>query len=233
MADIALETPTDTIDAVLEVPSGAGPWPGVVIVHDAFGLTEDDRNIARRFADQGYVTMVPNLYARGGFARCVTRVFREMLGRQGRSVDDLLAARDALAARGDTTGTVGIVGFCMGGGFALALAPKGFGVSAPFYGQLPKDMEESLTASCPVVASFGKKDISLKGAGPKLEKVLQDKGIEHDVKTYEGAGHSFANQFEPGIRSTLLRVAGFGYKHDQAEDAFARVFAFFDQHLKK
>lgn len=231
MTVIEVDTGIDRIEAVLEVPTGSGPWPAVVIVHDAFGMTDDVKSIARRFAARGYVALVPDLYARGGRAKCLVGVFRSLFAREGRAMDDLLACRDILLAREDTTSSVGVVGFCMGGGFALALAPKGFDASAPFYGILPRQIDAAMEGTCPVVASFGKKDPSLRGAGPKLEKVLQDKGVEHDVKVYPDAGHSFANDMGSGVLPTVMRIAGFGYHRESAEDAFERVFTFFGDHL--
>lgn len=232
MVDIRLETPSGPVSAVLEVPAGDGPWPGVVIVHDAFGLNADTRAIARRFADQGYLALAPDLYSRGGMRKCVVGVFRALLGQSGVAVDDLLAAREYLLTREDVTDRVGIVGFCMGGGFALLLSPKGFGASAPFYGISPKEMEEALDGACPIVASYGKNDPTLIGAGKKLDKVLSDKGIPHDIKTYPGAGHSFANALPGNKKAAVLRrISGLGFKEEQAEDAFARVFDFFDRHL--
>lgn len=201
-------------------------------MHDAFGLTEDTRNIARRFADQGYVALAPDLYSRGGARKCVTGVFRALLGQSGVAIDDLLAARDFLQASEDVTGKVGIVGFCMGGGFALLLSPKGFGASAPFYGITPRHLDEVLDGACPIVASYGKNDPSLIGAGKKLEKALAAKGIDHDVKTYPGASHSFANALPDGPMAAVARVTGMGWRGEQAEDAFGRVFEFFGTHLK-
>lgn len=230
MTDISVETPAGPIDAVLELPDA--PGPGVVIVHDAFGLTADTRNIARRFADKGYVALAPDLYTRGGVRKCVTGVFRALLGQGGVAVDDLLAARDFLTEHPGVTGKVGIVGFCMGGGFALLLSPKGFGASAPFYGITPRHVEEALEGACPIVASYGKNDPSLIGAGKKIEKVLSAKGIAHDVKTYPGASHSFANALPSGPAGAFARITGMGWRGEQAEDAFGRVFEFFSEHLR-
>lgn len=229
MADIQVQTPAGPIDAVLEAPAGKGP--GVVIVHDALGLSQDTRNIARRFADKGYVALAPDLYSRGGVRKCVAGVFRSLLGQSGVAIDDLLAARDFLAAHENVTGKVGIVGFCMGGGFALLLSPRGFGASAPFYGITPKKVDEVLDGACPIVASYGKNDPTLIGAGKKIEKVLSDKGIPHDVKTYSGASHGFANAIPSGPSGVFVRVTGMGWRGEQAEDAFARVFDFFGEHL--
>lgn len=231
MADIQVETPAGPVDAVLEVPGGSGSWPGVVIVHDAFGLTEDTRNVARRFAAKGYVALAPDLYTRGGVRKCVAGTFRALLGQSGVAIDDLLAARDFLAGHERVSGKVGIVGFCMGGGFALLLSPRGFDASAPFYGMTPKKIDDVLDGACPIVASYGKNDPTLIGAGKKIEKVLAAKGIPHDVKTYPGASHGFANALPENAAAKLVKITGMGWRGEQAEDAFGRVFDFFDEHL--
>jgi carboxymethylenebutenolidase len=202
----------------------------VVLVHDLFGYTDDVKNISRRVADAGYVVLTPNLYGRGGGPKCVAKVFRALLTKQGEAVDDLHAAREFLQAREDCTGPVGIAGFCMGGGFSLVLAPHGFAASAPFYGvPLPRPLDETLRGACPVVASFGARDPLGIGAAGKLEKELAAQGIPHDVKAYPGVGHSFANQLPA---QPLMRITGFGYSEEATEDAWQRVFAFFAEHLR-
>jgi carboxymethylenebutenolidase len=220
---IEIDTPAGRIDALLDIPDGQGPWPGVVVIHDATGYRAD-------IAAAGFVALTPNMFARGGWARCVTRVMRELLTKRGRALDDVLAARDHLQALPECTGRVGIAGFCMGGGFALIMSPKGFGASAPFYGTpLPRQLSETLDGACPVVASLGGRDPLGIGAPKKLQRVLDQKGITNDVKVYPRAGHSFANKLPA---QPLLRIAGFGYDQAATEDAWARVFAFFGQHLR-
>ncbi|BBZ60874.1 dienelactone hydrolase family protein [Mycolicibacterium monacense] len=226
---VRVDTPDGPIDAALSVPEGDGPWPGVVVVHDAIGYGPDVEATAARIAAAGFVNITPNLYSRGGRARCITRVFREALQQRGRAFDDVLAARDHLLALPQCSGAVGIAGFCMGGQFALLLGPGNFGASAPFYGTpLPKHIDETLDASCPVVASFGRRDPLGKDAGPKLQEMLRAKGVPSDVKVYPDAGHSFANQLPA---QPLMRIAQFGYHADATDDAWRRVFAFFDTHL--
>jgi carboxymethylenebutenolidase len=210
--------------------SGDPPWPGVVIVHDALGLSDDARNITDRFATAGYLALAPDLYGRGGFVRCVRKVFQELMAAQGRSFDDLEAARATLAGREDCTGRIGVVGFCMGGGFALVAASRGFDASAPYYGPLPKDLS-ILDGACPIVASYGGRDRTLKGAAAKLDTALTERAIPHDVKEYPDASHSFANQIHLGPVTALLKVAGVGYHRESSEDAWRRVFAFFAEHL--
>jgi carboxymethylenebutenolidase len=229
MATIELDTADGPIDALIDTPDGDGPWPGVVVVHDAIGYQPDMEAVSQRIAAAGYLVITPNLYARGGRARCITRVMREALTQRGRSLDDILAARDHLLGRPDCTGTVGIAGFCMGGQFALILSPRGFGASAPFYGTpLPRNLEQTLLGACPIVASFGARDPIGRGAPAKLNRAVEANGIAADIKVYPGAGHSFANQLPA---QSLLRVTGFGYNEAVTEDAWQRVFAFFGEHL--
>jgi carboxymethylenebutenolidase len=230
MATIELPTPDGPIDAELGTPNGPGPWPGVVVVHDAFGYGPDIESISNHIAAQGYLALTPNLYARGGRARCITRVFRELLTQRGRALDDILAARDRLQSMPECSGAVGIAGFCMGGQFALILAPQGFGASAPFYGTpLPRHLRETLDGACPIVASFGRRDPLGAGAPQRLRRVVEHHNIAHDIKVYPQAGHSFANKLPA---QPLLRVTGFGYNEAATADAWARVFAFFGEHLR-
>jgi carboxymethylenebutenolidase len=229
VADIEVETAKDRIEARLELPTGDGPWPGVVVVHDMTAFNQDIKNITRKIADNGYIALAPNLYSRGGPVLCVRRVITDLFAHRGRAIDDIVAARETLAARADCTGSIGIVGFCMGGGFALVMASQGFDASAPFYPSLLQNYDNVVDDdACPIVASFGKRDPILQGRGPKLEKTLERKGIPHDVKVYDGVGHSFANQLPA---QPLLRITGFGYGAEQSEDAWGRVFGFFDTHL--
>lgn len=228
--NIELATPDGPIEALLDIPDGPGPWPGVVVIHDAIGYAADMEAISERIAGAGYLAVSPNLYSRGGRARCITRVFRELLTQRGRALDDILAARDHLLGMPDCSGKVGVAGFCMGGQFALILSPKGFGAAAPFYGTpLPRHLEETLEGACPIVASFGGRDPMGIGAPNRLRRVAEHKHIPHDIKVYPGAGHSFANKL-PG--QPLIRIAGFGYNDAATADAWARVFAFFGEHLR-
>lgn len=235
MISVQIPTESGPLAGYLSVPtvevSGAGPWPAVVLVHDVLGLGDDIRAIADRFATAGYLTLVPDLFSRGGIVRCVRSVFRDLLSGTGRAVDDLDAARAFLAARTDCTGKIGIGGFCMGGGFALLGASRGFDAAAPYYGPLPSN-ESVLDGACPVVASFGKKDLGLRGAAAKLDTMLTERSVVHDIKEYPHAGHGFANRFNLGPIDLLLRVVGVGYHHDSSEDAWRRVLAFFAEHLR-
>jgi carboxymethylenebutenolidase len=219
-----------TLRAHLATPAlGEGPRPGVVVLHEAFGLTDDIRVSADRFAAAGYVAVAPDLYSEGGPLRCLKATFTALSAGRGPAVDDIESTRAWLAGRDDCTGRVGVIGFCLGGGFALLVADKGFDASAPHYGKLP---EGTLDGACPVVASYGGRDRMLKGTAAELRKRLTAAGVVQDVHEYADAGHSFMNRDNLGPIGPLLRIAGIGYHHPSAEDSWNRVLRFFDQHLR-
>jgi carboxymethylenebutenolidase len=223
---------TPELNAHLAVPPvGAGPWPAVVVLHESFGLNADIRQHADRLAAAGYLAVAPDLFSAGGRLRCIRGVFRALLRGEGDAVADIDAVREWAAAQASSTGRVGVIGFCMGGGFALLTAGRGFDASAPNYGHLPKRLDEALGGACPVVASYGGKDRSLRGTAAKLEAALERAGVEHDVKEYPDAGHSFLNRHDFGPGGALLRVAGIGYHGPSAEDAWGRILRFFAAHL--
>lgn len=213
-------------------PVGTGPWPGVVVLHELFGLTDDTKQQADRLAAAGYLALAPDLFSAGRL-RCLHSTFSALMSGSGAAYGDIEASRALLAGRADCTGKVGVLGFCMGGGFALMTAARGFDAAAPSYGPLPKDPHGVLRGACPVVASFGRRDLGLRGAAAELERVLTDVGVEHDVQEYAGAGHSFMNRHNAGPLSVLERVAGFSYHEPSAEDAWARILRFFEVHLRE
>ena len=220
------------LKAALARPVGEGPHPGLLVLHEIFGLNNDIRRITQRFADSGYVALAPDLYSHGNKALCLSRVLFDVArGCTGRTMDEVLAARDALAARPDVDeNRVAVVGFCMGGGFALVLGTKG-GVQAAGvnYGAVPKSRDE-LDGVCPVVASFGAKDRIFGKFGDRLEAHLAALGVPHDVKTYPDVGHSFFNVHE-GWMAKVPSPMNPDYSEAEAEDAWARTLKFFSEHV--
>jgi carboxymethylenebutenolidase len=213
-------------------PDGGGPWPGVVVIHEAFGLTSDMKRQADRFAEHGYLAMAPDLYAHGVTATCLVSTMRQMItGRDGRAIRDIERARKALQEHPDCTGRIGIIGFCMGGGFAILAAGRGFDASAPNYGMARKDLRAVLEGGCPMVGSYGAKDgKAIRETPGRLESTLTELGIDHDIKTYPNAGHSFMTE-GTGRWAWTERVPGLRFVPDAADDAWDRVFTFFGRHL--
>jgi carboxymethylenebutenolidase len=227
-----------TMRAWLELPDAAPPaggWPAVVAIHDLLGFTPDIRRIARRFADSGYACLAPALFDGAGAPfLCVVRTLRDSTRGEGPAFERLDAARAFLAARPDVGAErIGVTGFCMGGGFALAWAARGgFQACAPFYGQVPEE-RETLRRICPTVASFGELDRTFLPDARRLEKHLVELGVPHDFKLYTGVGHSFMNDHGGGWKAALGKHTPMHAAYDEtaAEDAWRRMLAFFARHL--
>lgn len=233
--DTALAGSSPALAGVIGVPAGDGPWPAVVMVHEAFGITDIMRRQIVRLASAGYLVLMPDLFTDGGPRKCLRATFRALMAGEGRAFDDIEAARRALLARADCSGAIGVLGFCMGGGFALMASTRGFDVASVNYGRLPKEIDDVLAGACPIVASYGGIDKSLPDAAAKLTASLDRIGVPHDVKEYPDAGHSFLNDEESGprfLRPILRRVLGAGPNPDATADAWGRIEDFFAEQLR-
>jgi carboxymethylenebutenolidase len=220
--------------AYLAQPITEGPRPGVVVIQDSLGLGDDIKEQADRLAAAGYLAFAPDLYSGRGIG-CVIATLKASRSGHGEAYENIEAARQWLARREDCTGRVGIIGFCMGGGFAALSAPKyDFQAASVNYGEIPNDPIDKLAGTCPIVASYGKRDYTLKGRAQRLQHALTELNVPHDVKEYPDAGHSFMNRINlgPGL-GLALKLTAFNYHHPSAEDSWRRILSFFETHLRE
>jgi carboxymethylenebutenolidase len=216
---------TAGLSGYLAQPDGSVPLPGLVVIHELFGLNEDIRGIADRFAADGYAALAVDLFAGRNRAVCMARFMSALFVNtlDHAAIHDLKAALTYLGTLPQVDANrLGAVGFCMGGSFAIAWActDDRLKVIAPFYGMNPRPLE-AVARSCPVVGSYPEKDFSA-GMGLRLDAELDQYGIAHDIKIYPGATHSFFNGRRDASEANRAAAA----------DAWERMNAFFAERLK-
>ena len=204
-------------------PAAGSGVPGVLLIHEIFGLNENMKDIARRFAAEGYAALAVDLFAGRNRIVCMFSLFMGMrsnsTGHGG--IRDLQAALGFLGQQpGVDPARLGAVGYCLGGGLAIALAcaDNRLKAIAPYYGMNPRPLE-AVERACPVVGSYPARDFTAK-SGRALEASLERFQIPHDIKIYEGAGHSFFNDAQPAA-----------YNADAALDSWERVKTFFKEYV--
>jgi carboxymethylenebutenolidase len=217
----------ETVSSFLATPTGKGPFPALVVIQEWWGLNDWIKEQARALAKEGYVALAVDLY-RGKVATTQEDAHQLMMGAPpDRILRDLGAALAFLRARPDVKkDRVGSIGWCMGGGYSLALAVEDPGLAAvvAYYGAPPTDAAAIAKIKAPVLGNYGAED---KGPSPDqvraFEAAMKKEAKGVDIKIYEGAGHAFANVNNPWG----------GYREAAAKDAWARTVAFLAAHLKK
>jgi len=213
-----------TTSAYLAVPHGEGPWPGVVVIQEWWGLEDHIKNVARRFANAGFVAIAPDLY----YGKIATEPDEANKLRMEMEWDKALTAIqeaiDTLLAHSDVSSqNVGVIGFCMGGGLTWHAAAKLEHVraAAPFYGGGPEMTDEEVAQiSGPVLAIFGELDQGVSPEVAKKRAAQMDKaGVAHETIIYPAAQHAFFND---------TRAA---YHPEAAADAWQRVLTLFQENL--
>ena len=210
------------LEGYLARPEGEGPFPGIVVIHEAYGLNENIKDITRRFADQGYVALAVDLFAGRNRAVCMFRFMGNLLlhSLHNDTIADLKASLTFLSEQpGVDEARLGAVGYCMGGSFAIAWActDDRLKAIAPYYAMNPRPLE-AVNRLCPVVGSYPGTDITTSN-GQKLDIELERYQVPHDIKIYPGAKHSFFNDTRGS------------YNESAAQDSWRRVLAFFEKHI--
>lgn len=198
------------------------PAPGMLVLHEAQGLNDNIRGIADRFAGAGYVALAADLFSDGNRMVCMFRAFSGLLltPLNNSTVQNVRAAFEYLQAVSGVDGKrVGAMGFCLGGSFALQLACLDGSVRAISIvsAQNPRPLD-AVQRACPIVGSYADPDFTTNDR-KKLDLVLDEYKIPHDIKFYPGAKHSMFNN------------AAADYDPIVADDAWKRTLAFFDQYL--
>jgi len=222
---VTFPSSTGTVSGFLAAPEKPGRYPGLVVIHEWWGLTDWVKEQAQRLAAQGYVALAVDLY-RGKVAADPGEAHELMRGLpQDRVVADLKGAFAYLATRKDVDhDRIGSVGWCMGGGYSLQLAIHEPRLAACIvnYGALPTDPTDIGQIFAPVLGNFGADDRGITPADVRaFEKTMKTMNRWVDLKIYDGAGHAFEN---PGNKD--------GYRPEAAADAWTREIAFLNQKLK-
>ena len=232
MSETLITTPRGQMPGWLAEPAGEDKLPGVVVLHDVGGMTADTHFQCAWLAEAGFLALAPNLFFHGGFITCLREIMRDLPARTGPSFDSVEAARSRLLAHPRCNGKVGVIGFCMGGGFALLLVSgRGFSASAVNYGGKPsKDFENFLDTACPVVASYGGTARWEQGAADQLRLLLDRALVPNDCKEYPGCGHGFMTHHQDFLYH-LMQWTGMAYNEEATMDARRRIVGFFRTHL--
>ena len=223
--DVSYKSGDETVKGILYTPTGNGPHPAIIVIHEWWGLNDWIKEEASKLAEQGYVTLAIDLY-RGKVATNPEVAHEIMRGvPEDRAKRDLDAAFHYLQSQPNVKkNKIGAIGWCMGGGYSLDLALEEPELAADVinYGHLATDPAAIKKINAPILGLFGAQDQGItpddvKQFGEQLDKL----GKKADITIYPDAGHAFEN---PNNKS--------GYRPKDAEDAWQKIISFFASTLK-
>ncbi len=226
--DVSFPGESVEVKAYVAKPASGGPHPAVIVVQEWWGLNEHIKDVTRRLAKEGYFAVAPDLYSRQGHkVTSDPNVAAQLMGglKHDDGVKDLLSAVSWLEQHNQVRkNRIGVVGFCMGGSYALLLpcASKEIKAAAPFYGEVPPD-EKLRQLACPLFYAYGENDgwITRKDVD-RLSAVLKKLNKPGEVKIYKNCAHGFFND----TRKDVYRAA-------EASDAWQHTLRLFAENLKR
>ncbi|HZP27047.1 MAG TPA: dienelactone hydrolase family protein [Dehalococcoidia bacterium] len=212
----------ESVSGYLAKPEGNGPFPSVIVIQEWWGLEEHIKDVARRFANEGFVALAPDLY-HGEVKTEPSEAQKAMMALDmNHASKELLKAADYLNNMSEVRG-VAAIGFCMGGGLALTLACDSPHVKAvaPFYGINPQPIEKLANLKGPVFAVYAEHDnFSTEEVRKDLEAALKQHGKQFESKVYPNTQHAFFNDSRPQMHNA-----------EAAKDAWQKTLALFRQNL--
>jgi carboxymethylenebutenolidase len=221
---VTFEGASGEVQGYLARPTSAsGELPGVVVIHENRGLNPHTEDVARRMAFEGFVALAPDFLSPQGGTPGDEDQAREAIGQLDpqQTVQNALAAMEFLKSHEATTGQVGVIGFCWGGGLANQVAVTSPDVAAvvPFYGRQPAN-EDVAKIQAPVLLHYAGIDERINAGIPAYEQALQEAGVDYTIHMYEGANHAFLNDTNEAR-----------YDQAAAELAWSRTVDFLKEHL--
>ena len=223
---VSYKSGDETVQGMLYTPTGKGPFPAIIVIHEWWGLNDWVKEQASKLSDQGYMTLAVDLY-RGKVASTPDEAHELMRGiPQDRAVRDLRAAFDFLKSQKNVKGDrIGSIGWCMGGGYALDVALEEPELAADVinYGHLAVEENSLKKINAPILGIFGGKDRGIPVDDvKKFEQTMKQLGKKVEIMVYPDAGHAFEN---PNNKE--------GYRPEDAADAWKRTVSFLERTLKQ
>jgi carboxymethylenebutenolidase len=213
----------DVTGYLVRPADASGALPGVVVIHENRGLNPHIEDVARRVALEGFVALAPDFLSPLGGTPEDEDLAREMIGQldRPRTVQNAVAAVAFLKDDDATTGKIGVVGFCWGGGMTNQVAVHSADVAAavPYYGSQPAS-EDAAKIQAPLLLQYAGNDERINAGIEDYEAALQAAGVDYTIHIYEGANHAFNNDTNEAR-----------YDKEAADLAWSRTIEFFKQHL--
>jgi carboxymethylenebutenolidase len=230
--DITFKGPASDIKGYLARPAATGKFPAVLVIPENQGLLDHFKDLARRYAKEGFVALAYDPVSRAGGTTtdmaAVMAAYRSPTFLEDATAD-MKASLDYLKTQTFVQpNALAATGFCLGGNlaFEIALASPDIKAAAPYYGTVRQELFETLgRTQVAIIAFYGSDDARITAQAPMVEERLKASGKPYKVRIYEGTGHSFFNDTRP-------RSGNFGYVEASAKDAWKETLAWFRANLK-